>query len=98
MSGRFKDVPLLPPDAIIDLNRQIKVRIERAPSTSQTPSHSLPSIFHPSPPPSPTNQADNNLHKVDLGIGAYRDGNGKPYILNVVTAAEARVIADPTYK
>eukprot|EP00624_Nannochloropsis_granulata_P006712 evm.model.NODE_50841_length_62998_cov_26.109304.19 len=65
MSGRFKDVPLLPPDAIIDLNRQIK--------------------------------ADNNPCKVDLGVGAYRDSHGRPYILNVVKAAEARVIADPTY-
>ena len=63
--GRFQDVPLLPPDSIIDLNRQIK--------------------------------ADTNPHKVDLGIGAYRDSKGKPYILNVVKKAEARVVADPTY-
>ncbi|GAB5034884.1 aspartate aminotransferase [Nannochloropsis oceanica] len=65
MNGRFKDVPLLPPDAIIDLNRQIMV--------------------------------DTNPCKVDLGVGAYRDSHGKPYILDVVKAAEARVIADPMY-
>ncbi len=65
MSGRFKDVPLLPPDSIIDLNRQIK--------------------------------ADANPRKVDLGIGAYRDSAGKPYILSVVKAAEARAVADPAY-
>jgi hypothetical protein len=50
--GRFKDVPLLPPDPIIDLNRQIRL--------------------------------DSNPSKVDLGIGAYRDDKGQPYILQVV--------------
>lgn len=50
--GRFKDVPLLPPDPIIDLNRQIRL--------------------------------DANPSKVDLGIGAYRDDKGQPYILQVV--------------
>lgn len=27
---------------------------------------------------------DNDAHKVDLGIGAYRDDNAKPWILPVV--------------
>lgn len=50
--GRWKDVPLLPPDPIIDLNRQIRL--------------------------------DSSPNKVDLGIGAYRDDKGQPYILQVV--------------
>ncbi|EWM21138.1 aspartate aminotransferase [Nannochloropsis gaditana] len=65
MGGRFKKVPLLPADTIIDLNRQIR--------------------------------NDNNPHKVDLGVGAYRDSSGKPYVLDVVKAAEARVVADTSY-
>ena len=56
--GRFKDVPLLPPDPIIDLNRQIRM--------------------------------DSNPNKVDLGIGAYRDDKGQPYILQVVKKVSAK--------
>jgi aspartate/tyrosine/aromatic aminotransferase len=42
-------------------------------------------------------QNDSNPHKVDLGVGAYRDSSGKPYVLDVVKAAEARVVADTSY-
>lgn len=35
--------------------------------------------------------------KVDLGIGAYRDNNGKPWILPSVRAAEKRIQADPSF-
>ena len=31
-------------------------------------------------------------HKVNVGVGAYRDDSGKPYVLPVVKVAEARVI------
>ncbi len=29
-------------------------------------------------------QADTDNRKVNLGVGAYRDDNGKPYVFNVV--------------
>jgi len=32
--------------------------------------------------------------KVNLGIGAYRDNDGKPYVFPVVRAAEAKIVAD----
>jgi len=41
-------------------------------------------------------KADKFAKKVNLGIGAYRDNEGKPYVFPVVRAAEARIIADPT--
>lgn len=31
-------------------------------------------------------------HKVNVGVGAYRDDSGKPYVLPVVKEAEARVV------
>lgn len=37
-------------------------------------------------------QADTNPNKQNLGIGAYRDDNGKPYILPCVKAAEERIL------
>ncbi|KAJ2080969.1 Aspartate aminotransferase, cytoplasmic [Coemansia sp. RSA 988] len=41
-------------------------------------------------------KADNNSKKVDLGVGAYRDDNGKPWVLPVVDKAEKRLVSDPT--
>ncbi|EMD85358.1 hypothetical protein COCC4DRAFT_75964 [Bipolaris maydis ATCC 48331] len=38
---------------------------------------------------------DEHPNKVDLGIGAYRDDNAKPWILPVVKMAEERLRADP---
>ena len=32
--------------------------------------------------------ADTNPNKVNLGVGAYRDDNGKPYIFDVVRKVE----------
>jgi aspartate aminotransferase len=29
-------------------------------------------------------KADQNPNKMNLGVGAYRDSNGKPYVLNCV--------------
>mmetsp|Transcript_11797 Transcript_11797/g.13597 ORF Transcript_11797/g.13597 Transcript_11797/m.13597 type:complete len:400 (+) Transcript_11797:163-1362(+) len=40
--------------------------------------------------------ADPSDKKLDVGIGAYRDANGKPYVLNVVRKAEERVLSDKT--
>jgi len=37
--------------------------------------------------------ADTHPKKVSLGVGAYRDGNGKPYVLPSVRTAEERVLA-----
>ena len=34
-------------------------------------------------------KGDKNPQKINLGIGAYRDENGKPYVLNAVNQAEA---------
>ncbi|EUC44005.1 hypothetical protein COCMIDRAFT_99368 [Bipolaris oryzae ATCC 44560] len=38
---------------------------------------------------------DEHPNKVDLGIGAYRDDNAKPWILPVVKMAEERLRSDP---
>lgn len=40
--------------------------------------------------------ADPNPDKVSLGVGAYRDDNGKPYVLDSVKQAEAKIMADPS--
>ena len=37
---------------------------------------------------------DKNPKKVNLGVGAYRDNNGKPYVFPVVRKAEASIVAD----
>uniref|UniRef100_A0A7S3V0Z1 Aspartate aminotransferase n=2 Tax=Sar TaxID=2698737 RepID=A0A7S3V0Z1_9STRA len=39
-------------------------------------------------------QADPSEMRLDVGIGAYRDANGKPYVLDVVRKAEALIAAD----
>lgn len=41
--------------------------------------------------------ADKRTDKVDLGIGAYRDENGKPWILPAVRAAEKKLQEDKNY-
>ena len=41
--------------------------------------------------------ADPRTDKVDLGIGAYRDNNGKPWILPAVKLAEKKLVALPEY-
>ncbi|CUM64422.1 uncharacterized protein PRCAT00002025001 [Priceomyces carsonii] len=41
--------------------------------------------------------ADDRKDKVDLGIGAYRDNNGKPWILPSVRIAEKELINSPDY-
>ena len=33
-------------------------------------------------------KADKDSRKINLGVGAYRDNNGKPYVLNAVKKAE----------
>jgi aspartate aminotransferase len=38
-------------------------------------------------------KTDTNPNKQNLGIGAYRDNNGKPYILDCVKQAEERILA-----
>ncbi|KAJ2004691.1 Aspartate aminotransferase, cytoplasmic [Coemansia thaxteri] len=42
-------------------------------------------------------RADSDPAKVDLGVGAYRDDHGKPWVLPVVREAEARLAADPAF-
>lgn len=42
-------------------------------------------------------QADTRENKVDLGIGAYRDDSGKPWILPVVKKVESLLINEPNY-
>lgn len=41
--------------------------------------------------------ADTRTQKVDLGIGAYRDANGKPWVLPSVREAEKLIHQDPEY-
>lgn len=38
--------------------------------------------------------ADKNPKKCNLGVGAYRDDDGKPYVFPVVRKAEAAIVAD----
>lgn len=42
-------------------------------------------------------QADPRENKVDLGIGAYRDNAGKPWILPVVKKVESSITKEPNY-
>jgi aspartate/tyrosine/aromatic aminotransferase len=37
---------------------------------------------------------DKDAKKINLGIGAYRDDSGLPYVFNVVKKVEAEIIAD----
>lgn len=37
---------------------------------------------------------DKNPNKINLGVGAYRDNDGKPYVFPVVRKAEAKICAD----
>ena len=37
---------------------------------------------------------DTNPNKINLGVGAYRDDNGKPYVLDCVKKAEAILYAE----
>ncbi len=39
-------------------------------------------------------KADKDENKVNLGVGAYRTGDGKPLVFPVVRAAEAKIVAD----
>ena len=39
-------------------------------------------------------KTDKNPKKVNLGVGAYRDNNGKPYVFPVVRKAEAAIVSD----
>jgi aspartate/tyrosine/aromatic aminotransferase len=43
-------------------------------------------------------RADANPHKVDLGVGVYRDGHGATPVLESVRRAEQRVIGEQTTK
>jgi aspartate/tyrosine/aromatic aminotransferase len=38
---------------------------------------------------------DTDQKKVDLGVGAYRDENGKPYVFKAVRNAEEAIMSDP---
>ncbi|CAI8047906.1 Aspartate aminotransferase, cytoplasmic, partial [Geodia barretti] len=40
--------------------------------------------------------ADENPNKINLGVGAYRTEEGKPWVLPVVRTVEAQMSADPT--
>ncbi|KAJ3052236.1 Aspartate aminotransferase, cytoplasmic [Rhizophlyctis rosea] len=40
-------------------------------------------------------KADTDPHKINLGVGAYRDNDGKPWILPVVKKAEELILHDP---
>jgi len=41
-------------------------------------------------------KADTDPRKINLGIGAYRTDDGKPYILDVVRQAEAALLKNPS--
>lgn len=37
---------------------------------------------------------DKDTKKVNLGVGAYRDDNGKPYVFPIVKKVENEIVAD----
>merc|ERR1719281_994105 len=39
-------------------------------------------------------KADTDSRKMNLGVGAYRTNDGKPYVLNIVKKVEADLLAD----
>lgn len=39
-------------------------------------------------------QADTNPNKVNLGVGAYRDEEGKPFVFPVIKQAEKMIVED----
>lgn len=39
---------------------------------------------------------DKNPNKVNLGVGAYRDDNGKPYVFPIVKKVEKEIVNDPS--
>ena len=39
---------------------------------------------------------DTNPKKVNLGVGAYRDEEGKPYVFPVIKKAEQMIVEDAT--
>ena len=39
-------------------------------------------------------KADKNPNKVNLGVGAYRDNNGKPYVFPIVKKVENEIVAN----
>lgn len=39
---------------------------------------------------------DKDSKKVNLGVGAYRDNNGKPYVFPIVKKVEQEIVNDPT--
>ena len=39
---------------------------------------------------------DKDAKKVNLGVGAYRDDKGKPYVFPVVRKVEQEIVNDPT--
>ena len=40
-------------------------------------------------------KADKSPNKLNLGVGAYRDEAGQPYVLNAVRKAEMRLVTNP---
>ncbi|KAJ2389902.1 Aspartate aminotransferase, cytoplasmic, partial [Coemansia sp. RSA 2559] len=59
-------------------------------SIPQAPADSILSL-------SVLSKADPSSNKVDLGVGAYRDDSGKPWVLPAVYKASKRLAADPAF-
>lgn len=59
-AGRWSEVPMGPPDAILGVSEAFK--------------------------------ASNNPNKMNLGVGAYRDDQGKPFVLPCVREAERQIL------
>lgn len=59
-------------------------------TTSSTHSRAHTTIH---PPRTRTLQADGNPNKINLGVGAYRDDAGKPFVLESVRKAETKLLA-----
>jgi aspartate/tyrosine/aromatic aminotransferase len=41
-------------------------------------------------------KADTDPKKLNLGVGAYRQDNGQPLVLNAVKKAEMKLVTDPS--
>ena len=80
-ASTWSNVPAGPPDPILGMCHVYCSRLPRMPRTLCcvgwliiTDSSGVTEAF----------KADKDPRKINLGVGAYRDGDGKPYVLNAV--------------
>ena len=91
-----------PPNVLTPLNRLSLSHIQAHISTGNMASTAFEEKHVPQAPEDPlfglmaAYRRDDFDRKVDLGIGAYRDDNAKPWVLPVVKQADELLRKDPT--